>query len=400
VHRSDSRYYPFGELTYHLLGDIRYRHQWFAENTAFVERERRTRLLGYDDEYRLKRVEDARRDTVLKVPYRDYRPLVPLLRSDWRRNMFLEKDRSTRLTVDIQLQQRIAQILEKHLQRLGRSRAAVVLLNAETGGLLASVTHPWRGALEDTTSQGASLDRARFGWYPPGSAFKVVTATAALRIDGSLYRQRYPFSVDRCRGFGVEQLNMEQAVICSSNDYFSSLAGEKVGPAQLLETAGEYDIQVARPNNPGSLQHILGQTAFGQGEVTATPLEMARVAASIARGGQVPSAHWVESGEQESKRVLSENKARRLGTYMRQVVTHPSGTAHNIISHQTGLAGKTGTAQKEGRRPFAWFIGYSPSDIESQQVAVAVMIEEGGGGARAAAPVAADVILAAEDLGH
>lgn len=400
VHRSDSRYYPFGEFTYHLLGDIRYRHRWFADNTAFVERERRTHLLGYDDDYRLKKVEDARRDTVVKVPHRDYRPLVPLLRSDWRRNMFLEKDRSIRLTVDIQLQQRITQILERHLQRLGRSRAAVVLLNAETGGLLASVTHPWRGALEDTTGQGASLDRARFGWYPPGSVFKMVTATAALRIDRSLYRQRYPFSADRCRGFGTEELNMEQAVVCSSNDYFSSLAEEKIGPAQLLETAAEYDIQVAQPNNPESLQHIIGQTAFGQGQVTATPLEMARIAGSIARGGQVPSVNWVENADQESKRILSENKARRLGTYMRQVVTHPSGTAHNIAPHQTGLAGKTGTAQKEGQRPFAWFIGYAPSDMESQQVAVAVLIEEGGSGAAVAAPVAADVVLAAQDLGY
>jgi cell division protein FtsW (lipid II flippase) len=403
VQLSHSRHYPFGDLTYHLLGDVNTRHRWFATNTSFVEKEWRTHLLGYDDAYTtVDTVRDARRDTVATVPYRNYKPLVPLLRSDWNRNRFLERDRSLQLTVDIQLQDQVAQIMDSHLQRLGDStRGAVVLLNSETGELLASVTYPWENAQEDVTGDGAGLDRARFGTYPPGSSFKIVTAIAALRLDENLYQERYPYSAGRCDGFRVNRLSMEQAVICSSNDYFATLAEEEIGASQLIEAALAFDIQIAPSNSPDSIEYYLDQTAFGQGDVTATPLEMARVAATISNEGEVPAPYWVQRTSPEMEKVLSRTGARRIGSYMRRVVTHPEGTANDIFDQRTGLAGKTGTAEMpHGRPPSAWFIGYAPHDPDGQRVAVAVIVEEGGSGGREAAPIAADAIRAAQDLGY
>ncbi len=87
------------------------------------------------------------------------------------------------------LQIRVAAIVEAHAKQAA-GKAAAVVLDPDTGGVLASVSYPWPlsdGGSDDSEDEGQSLlDRARYGLYPPGSTFKLVTAAAALNRDVSL----------------------------------------------------------------------------------------------------------------------------------------------------------------------------------------------------------------------
>jgi cell division protein FtsI/penicillin-binding protein 2 len=101
----------------------------------------------------------------------------------------LAKDRGVRTSIDIRLQTRVFELLRKRLEPDGK-KGAVVVIDPENGDVLAlasfpSVTPGTAGTPEEL------LDRARYGQYPPGSTFKLVTAIAALRLDPDLKNQRY-----------------------------------------------------------------------------------------------------------------------------------------------------------------------------------------------------------------
>ena len=103
----------------------------------------------------------------------------------------MNRERDVRTSIDSRLQMRSAQILQTHLQRLNKLKGAVVVMDAATGDLLAAVSYPWPAQMPPTLGPDDGidemLDRARYGLYPPGSTFKVVTATAALRVDPNSY---------------------------------------------------------------------------------------------------------------------------------------------------------------------------------------------------------------------
>jgi peptidoglycan glycosyltransferase len=97
------------------------------------------------------------------------------------------------LSIDIRLQKQVSEMLERHVRGAGCDKGAAIVLDPATGELLASATYPWSqamdgsGFLEDADDSPGNparnesrLDRPRFGLYPPGSAFKLVTASAAL----------------------------------------------------------------------------------------------------------------------------------------------------------------------------------------------------------------------------
>src|SRR6185436_5752497 len=97
-----------------------------------------------------------------------------------------------KLTVDIRLQLKAAEILQRHLKQAGVTRGALVVMEAGTGDVLAMVDAPVAGPPAARTAAPTPdelLDRARYGQYPPGSTFKVVTAMAALRADPALTRR-------------------------------------------------------------------------------------------------------------------------------------------------------------------------------------------------------------------
>ena len=421
---ASARCYPLGGSLFHLIGDARSRLNWGASNTAFVERDAEARLRGFDDHQTLIRTTD-RQGAPAWALRRDYRDLIPVLRHRYQpshRSMkgILTKSRDVRTTIDATLQLKTAAIIGDHVRRSASGHAAAVVLDPASGDLLASVSYPWP---EDTTaardpqaSPDDLLDRARFGLYPPGSTFKIVTAAAALRRDPGLRDQTFTCSRlpdgrngARVAGWGRPvrddvldrtphgTVGMHDALTVSCNAYFAQLA-VRIGPEALINTAQSVGLTLARGNTPAQVRDALPQVGYGQGEVVATPLRMARVAAAVAAGGLVPDVRWeMASGTGETHPFVTRESARLLARYMRDVVL--TGTGRALSGHAIPIAGKTGTAEVAGAPSHAWFIGFAPYGPASRRVAVAVLIENAGYGGAAAAPAAGEIISAAAALG-
>lgn len=422
---ANGRIYPLGGLTFHLLGDLRSRLNWAASNTSFAERDHRVRLQGFDDYVARVPVRQPGGE-ITRVLRRDYRELVPLLRHRGDPEhpgveRILSRDRTLRLSLDARFQARVASVLAEHVRLAGAERGAAVFLDAASGEVLASVSHPWPRRLDELAEGDPAdlLDRPRYGLYPPGSVFKLVTATAALRHDPTLATMEFTCSPlgggrvgQKVRGWGKPirddprasgahgEVDLHAGIRNSCNAYFAQLATYEVGARALLETAQLMGIQVAHPNTPETLQDSLPQSAFGQGQVTATPLDVARVAATIAAGGRMPAARWVlgDSGEATAPRqILPEPLAGLIAEAMRDVVRSGTGKILNRVTPK--VAGKTGTAEVEGRRSHAWFAGFAPADGSGERVlAFSVLIENGGYGGEHAARAAGDMIREAAAL--
>ncbi len=429
-----SRHYPLMGHTYHVLGDIRTRANFAASNTSFEERDQGARLRGFHDAEQSVERTDPRTGDAMRAVKRDYSDLVPLWRyrhrpghPDVRR--LLERPRDLRVTIDARLQTRVGEALDRQLQRLGRSRGAVVVMDAASGDVLALVNAP-RPAVTDAAALGveslpapgdaAWFDRARYGVYPPGSTFKLVTAAAALRKDPALSEMTFmcrrlpdgrignrlpgwtrPVRDDELDTVPHGAVNLRSGVEQSCNAYFAQLA-MRVGAASLHDTGALFEIALAQPDTVQRLRATLPQAAYGQGEVRMTPFKMARVVAAIANGGQMPYGRWVSDAgdrrDRDAVSVMSPAVAAQIASYMRGVVLR--GTARTLAGVSPALAGKTGTAEVDGVASHAWFAGFAPyGPTKGRRIAFAVLVENGGYGGRAAAPLAADIVRFAQELG-
>jgi len=387
--RMDNRHYPFGPATVHLIGDLRTGERFHATNASLIEHDENARLQGFSDYSELAALVRHRHQ-------QNYAPLEALR----------ARDRSIRTSIDIRLQLRAEEILARRLQATNRTSGALVVMDPQTGDLLA------------LASAGDSLDRARYGQYPPGSTFKLVTAIAALRLDPELRRKKY-----RCQSLGGGRVganiagwnrpirddagdaahgsvDMEKGIQVSCNAYFAQLGVNSVGSKALLETAALLDIPAG---DIGEVRKMLPFAAYGQGPVLISPFKMARVAAAIAAGGALPQGRWITGDvnrrTEQPKRILDEEMAQVIARAMRAVVT--GGTGNRAMQGlDIAVAGKTGTAQVEEGAPHSWFAGFAPYDAPpANRIAFAVVVEHGGYGSLAAAPVAREVIEAARDLG-
>src|SRR5580658_1345298 len=401
--RLDSRHYPFGQATEHFLGDLRTGENFHAVNASLVEHDSNARLQGYQYS-----------ELVSLVRYR-HRPGNSALRS------LLARDRDVRTTLDIRLQLRAAEILRRHLLQANKEKGAAVVMDANSGDVLAMVAMPEPappGARNAPPSDDELLDRARYGQYPPGSTFKLVTAMAALRLDPDLRNQT--FTCRRLRdgraGAVVEgyrrpirddikdqphgTLAMQRAIEVSCNGYFAQLGTYKVGWQALRQTADLLDIS---SGDEAELKATMPFASYGQGPLLITPFKMARVAATIAAGGAMPQGRWV-AGESNARQdapraIVPAEPAGFIAGAMRLVVT--DGTArHAMAGTPVNLAGKTGTAQLGAGEPHAWFAGFAPYDGDAaHRLAFAVLVEHGGYGGQVAAPIAREIMEAAKDLG-
>jgi cell division protein FtsW (lipid II flippase) len=419
------RCYALGGTAFHLLGDARGRTNWSASNTSYVERDAENRLRGFDDNSELVESMDASGRTT-RVLRRDYSELIPLLRhryqpehSAWRK--FLKQPRDITLTIDARLQSRLASILSVHAAKSANGRAAAVVINPDTGELLASVSYPFPGlsvrpGIDMEDNNDALLDRARYGLYPPGSTFKLVTAAAALRRDVNLSRSTFECKGQangrvgaRIPGWGIIRddvtethahgtISMHDGLVHSCNAYFAQLA-VRVGPQALLDTAVRLGISTAPSNSLDRLRQTLPQAGYGQGDVVTSPLRMARVAAAVASRGAYPQLRiGSESPEETSAEpLLTPESAALLGQYMRDAVL--KGTGRSLRSHPWKIAGKTGTAEVKNSKSHAWFVGFAPHGQHTRKIAFAVIIEGAGYGGMAAAPVAAEIVTAAAGFG-
>ncbi|HUP22811.1 MAG TPA: FtsW/RodA/SpoVE family cell cycle protein [Thermoanaerobaculia bacterium] len=425
------RWYPLGGRSYHLLGDWNRRWDWAASNTSFVERDDNARLQGFDDRPRAAGQSQDDPGVVRGAApgARNLAELLPLLRhgeAASRRSVreLVDRERNVKLTVDARLQASLADSLARHVREAGRERGAAVVLDATSGELLASASYPWpaTGSADPVPGDPSLLDRSRYGLYPPGSTFKVVTAIAALRKDPALARKEYACVAlpggrvgHAVRGWGRPirddptarephgELDLAGGLRYSCNAFFAQLGTYDVGAADLLRTAALFGIETARPNTTEALQDALPQSAYGQGQVVATPLEMARVAAAVANGGLLPAVRWVLPGAgdaadgRQPERVLGIEQAERLQAALRAVVT--SGSASALRDAPVSLAGKTGTAEIAGSASHSWFIGFAPFGGSGRTIAFAVLVEHGGYGGRVAVRVARDLVTEAAAIG-
>ncbi len=448
---SDERHYPFGGVTFHVLGDLVSRRNWGAGNTAYVERGYDAYMSGYDDHARVVTLHVPHSPVPHRVVRRDLSDLVPL----WRHRQQpghpavrarMTRDRDLTLTLDVRLQQRVAALLENQLAAAGLDRGAVVVMDADNGELLASVSQPapegpLRGdrrlaaaggapATADVTDSTADpaasplMDRARFGLYPPGSTFKVVTAAAALTDRPELTGARFTCRVlpggrvgtvvegrmvrDDTGDGAHGSIGMEQAMIVSCNAYYAQL-GRAIGWPALRDMGRSFGVSMGdAADDPGQRAHAI-ESAYGQAQVVATPLVMARVAATMAAGGRLPAPHIVRTPAPvlAESTVVSATTAAAIARMMRAVVER--GTAHRIADVSPPIAGKTGTAQNENGPSHAWFIGYAPYSAAApgaathaahgRRIAFAILIENGGYGGDRATELAARIVAEARRLG-
>ena len=419
------RCYPLGSLAFHVLGDATRQTNWAARNASYVEKDFDARLKGFDDRPQTIEVTNRRTGTRHAVVRRDYSELLPLVRhkgngdhADVRR--ILARDRNLRVTIDAGLQARTARALQDHTGRAQSTHGAAVVIDPGTGDLLASASYPWPVQSELAGKRpippDSLLDRARYGLYPPGSTFKLVTAVAALRTESAVRNARFqcvrlpdgrtggrvrgaarPVRDDTLDHTPHGKLDLHRGLVVSCNAYFANLAN-LIGPQVLSEVASEAQIAAAPAPAAENLQRTLPYAGYGQGDVLASPLRMAGVAGALASGGVLREVRVIADGKKHAARTqwVSADGAAQMRGYMREVVT--SGTGRVLASHPVAIAGKTGTAEVDGERSHSWFVGFAPFNGK-RRVAFAVIVEHAGYGARVAAPAAGDIVSAAQTFG-
>ena len=422
------RCYPLGGLAFHVLGDADRQTNWAARNTSFVEKDLDAQLQGFDDHPRTIEVTQPRTGRVYTVVRRDYRELLPLVRRKRQPDhpevtRILSRDRNVRLTLDARLQVAVAHALQKRVDAAGSDAGAAVVLDSASGGLLASASYPWPepGAADATPAPADTarlLDRARYGLYPPGSTFKLVTAAAALRtaaddeqstfmcvrlpdgrVGGRVPGAGRPIRDDPSDHHPHGVVDLHRALVVSCNPYFAHLA-QRVGAKALDETAAAAQIAAARRPVLEHLPETLPFAGYGQGDVLASPMRMAGVAAALASDGTlrpITVASRAGAPREPGVRWVSASGAAQLRRYMREAVTH--GTGRVLAGHRVPIAGKTGTAEVDDAASHSWFVGFAPSGSTQNRIAIATLIEHAGYGARSAAPLAGDIVSSAQELG-
>ena len=284
-------------------------------------------------------------------------------------------------------------------------RTAVSALGAQIGGIV--VLQPSSGQI--LAVAGIGLE----GLQPPGSTFKMITLTGALDAKIATPHTVFPYATHATLD-GVKLSNangeecggsLELAFAVSCNSVFTPL-GVKLGSSRLVAMAERFGFNhdpgvagAATSTLPAASEITgeldIGSTAIGQGQVLATPLAMAVVAATIADAGRRPTPTFSPDGSHASgATVTSAAVARTVRHLMIAVVRE--GTGGSAAIPGVTVAGKTGTAESPPGAPHAWFIAFAPA--EAPRYAIAVIIEHGGDqgsettGGKVAAPVAAEVL--------
>lgn len=317
------------------------------------------------------------------------------------------------------------------VEALAGRKGAVVALDPATGEVLAMVSNPTfdpntleangEALLADPGSP--LLNRATQGLFPPGSTFKTVTALAVLEhgtikpdttvtCPGEIVIDGFPINCNNVPQ-GTGTYPFRNAFIFSVNAIFGQV-GDKLGWDGLLETARKLGFESALPftiatsptqvHDPSSelSRVLLASTAFGQGELLATPLQMAVVAATVANGGKLMQPHLgldiLRDGKRiaaaepvTGKQVVDKQVANTVRDMMVGVVDNKQ--ANGVAIPGVKIGGKTGTAETGRGTSHAWFIAFAPA--EAPKIAIAVVVEEGGRGGEVASPIAGAIIKAA-----
>lgn len=308
-------------------------------------------------------------------------------------------------------------------------RGAAIVMDPRSGAVLAAVNRPSfdpNRLSADWSKLHARADsplfnRAFDGLYPPGSTFKIVTASAALDSGSVALEDGFSdpgyfsvgnFTIHNAEGEASGYQSLTGAFALSSNVDFAQI-GLKVG----LDTFFDYlhrfrigddaalSVPVSRDELPAAStvsDSELAQLAFGQDGLAVTPLRMALVAGTIANGGVLMRPLLVKEFRPSGRpavrttpviwgQPISSQTARSVRDMMVAVVRYGTGTAARLPN--ATVAGKTGTATHPNGAPDAWFVCFAPA--EAPRIVVAVVIEDAGYGGVVAAPVARKVLASA-----
>jgi peptidoglycan glycosyltransferase len=270
------------------------------------------------------------------------------------------------------------------------------------------------------------FNRSTQSGYPPGSTFKVVTATAALDsgrftpqsiLDGKSPKRIGGVPLSNFGGQSFGPVDLTTALTKSINTVWARV-GERVGKGTLFEYMDRFGFNRKPPIDlPGDELRAsgvyddgklldeaddvdIGRVAIGQERLLVTPLQMAMVASAIANGGSLMRPHLTDRVQdpdgrtvrtvkaREESEVMKPETARALAGMMSRVVQEGTGTAAALSG--IDVAGKTGTAEVGGSNQ-AWFIALAPAD--SPRIAIAVTVERTTGqGGTIAAPIAKQVM--------
>lgn len=453
-----ARRYPNGSLMPHILGSVGYVD---PENVPAVV------AAGFPQDAILGRsgIERAWDETLRGKPKAEL--VLDLTNGTRLRTLASTPSREAQalwLTIDTGLQQRVLDLLSnayaENAEGWGKvsKGASAIVMDVNTGEILAMVSYPTydgnaftpypamgrQAALDIIEKTGTDprlplLNRPTQGRYPSGSTMKigvslavadsgVYTVNTTWACSGSWTRHDTTRTDWLPQGHGT--LNLAGAITNSCNPYFYE-AGYQMNlhdPFLMPTMLRNYGMGVPTgltdiPEDPGNigdpdtyrlktgLQWSFVDAvsmAIGQGEVEVTPLQMVRLTAAVANGGDLMKPYLVKkAGLFDNFSYMAEPQA--LGNLdvsdtvmqavrdgMCRVTTGATGTARHIFElspslQNIGVCGKTGTAQNLIlNTTHAWFIGYAPKD--DPEIAVVVMVEDAGEGSAVAAPLTRDIM--------
>jgi penicillin-binding protein 2 len=367
------------------------------------------------------------------------------------RSIYLSIERDFQVAVE----QALADAIESHPFA---EAGSIVVLDPQTGSVRAMASYPdYDPVIFDHLRIDGDADlmrvlndpglpllnRAAQGEYPPGSTFKIVTFSAGVNSGMYSPDSRYTSTGTwnrlgdafvkydwRAGGHGTISLSQALVVSCNSCFYDVGFNLDEADPFHLPNTArlfgyGEPTDIVGIPESSGLIPDpdwkisnvgegwVAGDSvhmAIGQGFVQVTPLQMARLIASIANGGTLyrptlidrigagggaPEEQWPI--EEQGQAPLSPEDIETVRESLLAVANGSSGTAtHRFSGLPVTVAGKTGTAETVVGEPHAWFAGYAPAEpytapdgiaIEEPELAIVVMVENAGEGSTVGAPL-------------
>jgi len=326
------------------------------------------------------------------------------------------------LSVDAELSRTAYEAME------GRA-GAVVASEAKTGRILALVSSPSFNPNE-ITSQSLNdptlpfFNRAIGGAYPPGSTFKIVTATAGLeegkidaktifedtgqiRVGDFVYKNWYFTQYGKTEG----KINLVRAIKRSTDTFFYKV-GEWVGPQKLAEWGRVFGLGkktgIELPGEVGGLvpdpewkqqntgeRWFLGNTyhfAIGQADLLTTPLQINMMTGVIANNGKLCQPTVLQGSESQCQDLKLKTETLELIKEGMKGVCSTGGTAFPFFDFTPAVACKTGTAEfgDPKNRTHAWLTAFAP--VDDPQIVVTVLVEAGGEGSYVAAPIAKKIL--------
>lgn len=314
-----------------------------------------------------------------------------------------------------------ANIQEAAYNALGNRKGAVVVMDPQTGKILAMVSKPdfdpgsvaqnWE-TLSTDEQNSALLNRATQGRYAPGSTFKVVTALEYMRENAGYDSYTYNCTGEiKAAGTSIHCYNghvhgtvtFRDSLAYSCNTSFSNI-GLSLNIGKFRDTAkdllfdSELPCELAYNKSKFMLTKDAGDadkmmTAMGQGKTQVSPYHMALITSAIANGGVLMEPYLIDSvtnytgsiieetKPKKYKQLMSAQEAAQLKDYMTSVTEY--GTASVLSGQGYTAAGKTGTAEysSDKEKDHSWFIGIA--NVDNPDLVISVIIESADGSAKA-----------------